>query len=110
MTEVQVGPIHAGVIPPGHFRFTVDGEDVLNLDNQMGRKHRGVESYFMTEKNLENLLVAAQEIAGDSAVAYATSFARMIEESASIKISDEAKLTRIMLLELERIYNHLRTM
>lgn len=110
LTEVQVWPIHAWVIPPWHFRFTVDGEDIINLDNQMWRKHRGVEQYFMQERNLEKLIEAVQEIAWDSAVAYSTTFARMIEKSAQIKISEEAKLTRIILMELERIYNHLRTM
>lgn len=110
LTEVQVGPIHAGIISPWHFRFTVDGEDILNLDNQMGRKHRGVESYFMTEKNHEKQLEAVQEIVWDSVVAYTITFARMLEESSNIQISDEVKLTRILLLELERIYNHLRTM
>jgi len=64
----------------------------------------------MTEKNHEKQLEAVQEIAGDSAVAYATTFARTLEESANIQLSDEAKLTRIVLLELERIYNHLWTM
>jgi len=64
----------------------------------------------MTEKNHEKQLDAAQEIVGDSVVAYATTFVRMLEESADIQLSDEAKLTRVILLELERIYNHLRTM
>jgi formate hydrogenlyase subunit 5 len=110
LTEVQVGPIHAWIIPPGHFRFMVDGEDTQNLDTKMGRKHRGVESYFMNEKELSKLLDASQEIAWDSAVAYATTFAKLIEQSSRIVISHDAQLMRIILLELERIYNHLRTL
>ena len=110
LTEVQVWPIHAGIIPPGHFRFMVDGEDTQNLDTKMWRKHRGVEAYFMQERNLEKLLEASQEIAGDSAVAYAMTFAKLIEQASGVHVWDPEKLTRIILLELERIYNHLRTL
>jgi len=101
--------IHAWIIPPGHFRFTVDGEDTLNLDTQMGWKHRGVEKYFYTEKDLNKLLDASQDIAWDSAVAYAWTFARLIEQSAGINISKTTGLNRILTLELERIYNHMWT-
>jgi len=109
LVEVPVWPIHAWIIPPGHFRFTVDGEDTLNLDTQMGWKHKGVEKYFYTEKDLNKLLVASQDIAWDSAVSYAWTFARLIEEAAGIKISKTTGLNRILTLELERIYNHMWT-
>ncbi|NDK08879.1 hypothetical protein EOM39_06590, partial [Candidatus Gracilibacteria bacterium] len=109
LVEVPVGPIHAGIIPPGHFRFTVDGEDTLNLDTQMGWKHRGVEQYFYKEKNLDQLLSASQDIAGDSAIAYAWGFARLIEEASEQKINKTTSLNRILALELERIYNHIWT-
>jgi len=109
LVEVSVWPIHAWIIPPGHFRFTVDGEDTLNLDTQMGWKHKGVEKYFYTEKDLNKLLDASQDIAWDSAIAYAWTFARLIEEAAGIKISKTTGLNRILVLELERIYNHIWT-
>ncbi|MDD3302095.1 MAG: hypothetical protein PHN31_00940 [Candidatus Gracilibacteria bacterium] len=109
LVEVPVGPIHAGIIPPGHFRFTVDGEDTLNLDTQMGWKHKGVEQYFSKEKDLDKLLEASQDIAGDSAIAYALGFTRLIEEASNTKLNKSSTLTRILVLELERIYNHIWT-
>lgn len=109
LVEVPVWPIHAGIIPPGHFRFTVDWEDTLNLDTQMGWKHRWVEQYFYKEKDLNKLLLASQDIAWDSAIAYAIGFARLIEESAGLKISKTTSLNRVLTLELERIYNHIWT-
>jgi len=107
--KVQVWPIHAGIIPPGHFRFTVDWEDTLNLDIQNGWIHRWVEQYFSKEKDLEKLLEASEEIAGDSRLATSLSFSKIIEKSASIEVSELTKLNRIIALELERIYNHLWT-
>ncbi len=109
VTKVQVWPIHAGIIPPGHFRFTVDWEDTLNLDIQNGWVHRWVESYFTKEKDLQKLLQASSEIAGDSKIATSFSFAKIIEKSANIKVSENTKSERIIALELERIYNHLWT-
>ncbi len=109
LVEVPVWPIHAWIIPPGHFRFTVDWEDTLNLDIQMWWKHRWVEQYFSKEKDLNKLLSASQDIAWDTSVAYATWFARLIEQAANLKVSKNTKLNRILALELERIYNHLWT-
>jgi Ni,Fe-hydrogenase III large subunit len=109
LVEVPVWPIHAWIIPPGHFRFTVDWEDTLNLDIQMWWKHRWVEQYFYKETDLNKLLLASQDIAWDTSVAYATCFARLVEQSANLDISKLTKLNRILALELERIYNHLWT-
>lgn len=109
LVEVPVWPIHAWIIPPGHFRFTVDWEDTLNLDTQMWWKHRWVEQYFYKEKNLDQLLSASQDIAWDSAIAYAWGFARLIEEASEQKINKTTSLNRILALELERIYNHIWT-
>jgi Ni,Fe-hydrogenase III large subunit len=81
----------------------------LNLDTQMGWKHKGVEKYFYTEKDLNKLLSASQDIAWDSAIAYGWTFARLIEDAAGIKISKTTGLNRILALELERIYNHMWT-
>lgn len=109
LVEVPVWPIHAWIIPPGHFRFTVDWEDTLNLDIQMWWKHRWVEQYFYKENDLDKLLKASQNIAWDSSIAYTIWFSRLIEESSHLKISTLTKLNRILVLELERIYNHLWT-
>ncbi len=107
--KVQVWPIHAWIIPPAHFRFTCDWEDTINLDIQNWWIHRWVEDYFENEKSLENLLKASEEIAWDSKIAHSLSFIKIIEKSSNIKISETTKLNRIILLELERIYNHLWT-
>lgn len=109
LVEVPVWPIHAWIIPPGHFRFTVDWEDTLNLDTQMWWKHRWVEQYFYKERDLNKLLIASQDIAWDSAIAYAWGFARLIEEAADLKTNKTTSLNRILALELERIYNHIWT-
>ena len=107
--KVQVGPIHAWIIPPAHFRFTVDWEDTLNLDIQNGWVHRWVENYFTKETDLQKLLQASSEIAGDSKVATSLNFAKLIEKSANLEVSEITKLNRIIALELERIYNHMWT-
>ena len=107
--KVQVWPIHAWIISPGHFRFTCDWENTLNLDIQLGWKHRWVEEYFTTENNLDKLLDASEDIVWDSRIAYSINFAKIIEEATNTKISEKIKQDRVILLELERIYNHLWT-
>lgn len=109
VVTVPVWPIHAWIIPPGHFRFIVDGEDTLNLDIQLWFLHRGVEKYFNTEKDLNNLKVASEEIVWDSVISHGLTFVRAIESLSWIKISERTRLNRVILLELERIYNHLWT-
>ncbi len=107
--KVQVGPIHAWIIPPGHFRFTVDGEDTLNLDIQNGWVYKWIENYFSKEKDLQKLLQTSNEIAWDSKIAASWTFTKLIEQSANLKVSEITKLNRIIALELERIYNHFWT-
>jgi len=107
--KVQVWPVHAWIIPPAHFRFTVDWEDTLNLDIQNGFVHRWVENYFVEENYLDKLLKASSEIVGDSKVVISLNFAKLIEKSSNLKVSKITKLNRVILLELERIYNHLWT-
>ena len=110
VTKVQVWPIHAWIIPPWHFRFTVDGENTLNLDIQLWWKYRWIEESFMNDKyNLEELLKLSEQIVWDSIIAHSLSFVKTIETSANINISEQTRLNRVILLELERIYNHLWT-
>ena len=105
--EVGVGPIHAGIIEPGHFRFICNGENVLHLEIQLGWQHRGVEKLFLTEQAhqlRQNLL--AENIAGDTVIGHAGAYAQLMESLAGVKISEQIALERALALELERIAIH----
>lgn len=104
--EVPVGPIHAGIIEPGHFIFSQAGETVLNLEAKLFFTHRGI------EKNLEGLspvqaLYLVERICGACAVSHALSFTQAIENLGEHKVSKRAQLFRVFIAELERIYNHI---
>lgn len=104
--QVPVGPVHAGIIEPGHFLFSVAGEPVLYLQLRMFYVHKG------TEKLFENLPVAhgvrlAESISGDSGFAHATAFCHAVERAAGIEPPPRAAALRTICLELERIHNHL---
>lgn len=104
--EVPVGPIHAGIIEPGHFIFSQAGETVLNLEAKLFFTHRGI------EKTIEGLapnkaLYLAERICGACSVSHALSFTQAIEKLATQTVSRRAKLFRIFLAELERLYNHI---
>ncbi|MBA4336578.1 NADH dehydrogenase subunit [bacterium] len=101
--EVGVGPIHAGVIEPGHFRFICNGENVLSLEIQLGWQHRGIENLFLKNENWLGRNLLAENIAGDTAIGHASTFASAIESLAGIKISKRLKIERMIALELERI-------
>jgi Ni,Fe-hydrogenase III large subunit/Ni,Fe-hydrogenase III component G len=103
--QVPVGPVHAGIIEPGHFRFGVAGEPVLYLQLRLFYVHKG------TEKRFERLpwrhgLLLAESISGDTAVGHALAHAHAIERLAEVTVPDRARAIRVVLLELERIYNH----
>jgi Ni,Fe-hydrogenase III large subunit/Ni,Fe-hydrogenase III component G len=103
--QVPVGPVHAGIIEPGHFRFGVAGEPVLYLQLRLFYVHKG------TEKRFERLpwrhgLFLAQSISGDTAVGHSLAFAHAIERLAEITVPARARALRVVLLELERVYNH----
>lgn len=104
--EVAVGPVHAGVIEPGHFRFNCIGERVLHLEIQLGYQHRGVEA-LMRGADPRRLPVIAESIAGDTAVGHGTSLAQAVE-ALTMEIPDRgAKIIRTIALELERLANHI---
>ncbi|OGD34685.1 hypothetical protein A2988_04260 [Candidatus Azambacteria bacterium RIFCSPLOWO2_01_FULL_46_25] len=103
--EIPVGPIHAGVIEPGHFRFTAVGEMILNLEIRLWYSHRGIEKLF-EQKNLTDAVVLAEHISGDTSFAHSLAFCEAAEELAGMPVSKRAGLLRIIFLELERIYNH----
>jgi Ni,Fe-hydrogenase III large subunit/Ni,Fe-hydrogenase III component G len=103
--EIPVGPIHAGLIEPGHFRFSVVGETILRMKARLWFVHRGLEKHA-EGRPLEDVLALTERISGDTAVGHSLAYAMAVEEALDITVSDDAKLVRAQLLESERIYNH----
>ncbi len=101
--EVNVGPIHAGIIEPGAFRFICNGEQVLHLEIALGYQHRGVESLMASTDNRLRQVCLAESIAGDSAIAHSTAFVEAIEKLTGCERSSELDLERAVALELERM-------
>ncbi len=101
--QVAVGPIHAGVIEPGHFRFMCNGETVYHLEIMLGYQHRGVEDLMV--KNPSNQL--AESICGDSVIAYNTAYSQVMENLKNIQVSNKAQLIRKVCLEMERAAIHI---
>lgn len=104
--EVGVGPIHAGIIEPGHFRFICNGEKVLHLEIHLGYQHRGVEQLFLQKKNLLERHILAESITGDSVAANTSAFAILMESLGNIEIPDEISDSRTIAIELERAAIH----
>ncbi|MDR1666444.1 MAG: NADH-quinone oxidoreductase subunit C [Bacteroidales bacterium] len=104
--EIGVGPIHAGVIEPGYFRFTCDGERILHLEIQLGFQHRGVESLMIKKKHTNQRILLAESIAGDSTVGHCTAFAAAWESLCDYHTPYPLLWTRALALELERIAMH----
>jgi Ni,Fe-hydrogenase III large subunit/Ni,Fe-hydrogenase III component G len=104
--EIPVGPVHAGTIEPGHFRFSVVGETVLRLEERLGYKHKGIEKRFESMTLAEGAKLAGR-VSGDSAVAYAWAYAMAVESAAGVTPPPRALWLRALLLERERIANHL---
>lgn len=104
--EVGVGPIHAGIIEPGHFRFICNGEKVLHLEIQLGYQHRGVEQLFIDKtQNLQRNLLA-ENIAGDTVIGHTNTFVQIIESLSAKNASERIQMERALALELERIAIH----
>lgn len=104
--EVGVGPIHAGVIEPGHFRFICNGEMVLHLEIQLGWQHRGVETLMLQKATLLQKNIIAESIAGDTAIGHGLAFTQLIEGLGDIRIPKRVEIERSIALELERIAIH----
>ena len=104
--EVGVGPIHAGIIEPGHFRFICNGEQILHLEIQLGYQHRGVEQLFLDKKKLLQRVVLAENIAGDSAAGHTVAFVNLWESLCKFQPGRDLQLSRTIALELERIAVH----
>ncbi len=104
--EVGVGPVHAGIIEPGHFRFVCNGEQILHLEIQLGFQHRGVEKLFLNKTNLLQRTVLAESIAGDSVIGHTTAFAYLLESLSGFKAGRELLYCRTLAQEIERIAIH----
>ncbi|OHC64292.1 MAG: hydrogenase [Rhodocyclales bacterium RIFCSPLOWO2_02_FULL_63_24] len=104
--EIAVGPVHAGIIEPGHFRFSVIGERVLRLEQHLGYKHKGIEKRFEHIAPLDGYRLAGR-VSGDSTVAFAWAYCMALESIAGCEISWRARWLRALLLERERVANHL---
>jgi Ni,Fe-hydrogenase III large subunit/Ni,Fe-hydrogenase III component G len=104
--EIAVGPVHAGVIEPGHFRFSVVGEKVLRLEQRLGYTHKGIEQRFTQLHPLQAHRLAGR-VSGDSTVAYAWAYCMALEAASGCEIPLRARWLRALMLERERVANHL---
>ncbi len=104
--EVPVGPVHAGIIEPGHFRFSIVGEKVLRLEERLGYVHKGIERRFQELSLSEGHRLAAR-VSGDSAVAYSWAYCQACEALAGTQVPPRALWLRALCLEIERMQNHL---
>jgi Ni,Fe-hydrogenase III large subunit len=103
--QIPVGPVHAGIIEPGHFRFTANGETVVRLEQRLGYVHKGIEG-LMAGAPLDKAARLAGRVSGDSTVAYAIAFAQAVEAALGIKPPTRAAHLRALMAELERLANH----
>jgi Ni,Fe-hydrogenase III large subunit len=104
--QIPVGPVHAGIIEPGHFRFTANGETVVRLEERLGYVHKGIEG-LMAGAELAQAAKLAGRTSGDSTVAYQLAFARAVEAALGLDVPVRAHWLRALMAELERLANHL---
>jgi|ERR1035437_9366304 Ni,Fe-hydrogenase III large subunit/Ni,Fe-hydrogenase III component G len=104
--EIPVGPVHAGIIEPGHFRFSVLGETVIDLKIRLYFTHKGTEKLFEGKPPADGIALA-ERISGDSTVGHALAYCQALETLAETEVPLRAKYLRVIFLELERIYNHI---
>ncbi len=107
--EVPVGPVHAGIIGPGHFRFSAAGEPIINLETRLGFTHRGVEKLF-EGRPADEAIKIAERVSGDSSFAHSLALARALEKIYGAKPDLQSEYARAVFLELERMYNHINDM
>lgn len=103
--EVAVGPVHAGVIEPGHFRFQCHGEDVMHLEISLGFQHRGFEQMLINGPH-PNSIYQFETAAGDTTIAHTSAYCQLLESLSRCKVSSRAHAIRAIALELERLANH----
>src|SRR5579872_950345 len=105
LNQIPVGPVHAGIIEPGHFRFTASGETVVRLEQRLGYTHKGIEG-LLTGADLKRAVELAGRVSGDSTVAYAYAFSKAVEAALELVVPERAVWLRALLAELERLANH----
>jgi Ni,Fe-hydrogenase III large subunit/Ni,Fe-hydrogenase III component G len=103
--EIPVGPVHAGLIEPGHFRFSVVGETILRMKARLWFLHRGMEKLFEGRRPADGIELA-ERISGDTAVGHTLAYLMAVEDAAGIDVAEPDRLLRALLLELERLHNH----
>jgi Ni,Fe-hydrogenase III large subunit/Ni,Fe-hydrogenase III component G len=103
--QIPVGPVHAGIVEPGHFRFTASGETVVRLEERLGYVHKGIDS-LMAGAPIERAARLAARTSGDSPVAYGIAFAHAVEAAANVEAPPRAQYLRALMAELERLANH----
>jgi Ni,Fe-hydrogenase III component G len=104
--EIPVGPIHAGIIEPGHFRFNVAGERIINLEGKLFFTHKGVEK-LVEGKSVDEALCFVERISDDSAASHALAYCQAVETASRIAVSEAAQLQRVLCAELERVTMHI---
>ncbi|MCX5680295.1 MAG: NADH-quinone oxidoreductase subunit C [Candidatus Omnitrophica bacterium] len=107
--EVPVGPVHAGIIGPGHFRFSTAGEPIISLELRLGWTHRGIEK-LLEGKSIPEAIKIFERISGDTAFGYSMAFCLAVEKAQGIDVPLRSQLIRVLCLELERLYNHANDM
>jgi Ni,Fe-hydrogenase III large subunit/Ni,Fe-hydrogenase III component G len=103
--EIPVGPVHAGVIEPGHFRFSVVGETIIDMKSRLYFTHKGTEKLFEGRPPADGVALA-ERISGDTTIGHALAYCQAVEAAAGATVPPRARWLRLLLLELERLYNH----
>jgi Ni,Fe-hydrogenase III large subunit len=103
--EIPVGPVHAGIIEPGHFRFSVVGETIIDMKSRLYFTHKGTEKLFEGRAPADGVALA-ERISGDTSVGHALAYCQAVEAAAGVVVPPRARWLRVVLLELERMYNH----
>ncbi len=103
--EIPVGPVHAGIIEPGHFRFSVAGEEIMLLEPRLGYSHKGSEKLFEVLP-LDTKLLLSERISGDSSCSHSMAFCQAVEQLSGINLPERARILRVIYAELERLANH----
>jgi Ni,Fe-hydrogenase III large subunit/Ni,Fe-hydrogenase III component G len=104
--EIPVGPVHAGVIEPGHFRFSAAGEPIIALEVRLGYVHRGVEKLSESIPYRKGVFLA-ERISGDASAAHSTAYCQAVERLCGAEVPERAEYIRTVVLEMERLYNHI---
>lgn len=104
--EIPVGPVHAGIIEPGHFRFSMAGEEIISLEPRLGYTHKGSEKLFEILP-MEDKVRLSERISGDTSFTHSLAFCQAIENLSGIVVPERAKYLRVIFSEMERLANHL---